>query len=79
MLINNVRIIGLYDINHHEIKDYDVDSLLQNISLAVKKEALPYLNKAEVIGELSIVVSSDSYKDVDSVLNKDSIIFTYLE
>lgn len=79
LLINNVRIIGLYDNNHHEIKDYDIDSYLQDISLAVNKEALPYLNKAEVIGELSIVVSNDSYKNVVSKLNKDSAIFTYLE
>ena len=79
LLINNVRIIGLYDISHQEIKDYDKGSFLQDISLAVNKEALPYLNKAEVIGELSIVVSNDSYKNVDSKLNKKSAIFTYLE
>ena len=79
LLINNVRIIGLYDNNYHEIKDYDIDSYLQDISLAVNKEALPYLNKAEVIGELSIVVSNDSYKNVASKLNKDSAIFTYLQ
>ncbi len=79
LLINNVRIIGLYDNNHHEIKDYDNDSYLQDISLAVNKEALPYLNKAEVIGELSIVVSNDSYKNVSSILNKKSAIFTYLQ
>ena len=79
LLINNVRIIGLYDNNHHEIKDYDIDSYLQDISLAVNKEALPYLNKAEVIGELSIVVSNNSYENVTSKLNKNSAIFTYLQ
>lgn len=78
LLINNVKIIGLYDANKKEIKDYDNDSLLNSICIAVPKDALPYLNKAEVVGDLSIVVGNDTYNKVTSVLNYNSEIFNYL-
>lgn len=79
LLINNVRIIGLYDSNHNKIKDYDTSTILQTISLAVPLEAVPYLNKATVVGELSLSIGNNAYNDVKSVLNKDSIIFEYLD
>lgn len=79
LLINNVKIIGLYDSSKQEIKDYDKDSLLSSICLAVPKDALPYLNKAEVLGELSLVVGNDTYSKTESILNVDSEIFRYLE
>lgn len=79
LLINNIKIIGLYDSNKREIKDYDRDSLLSSICFAVPKDALPYLNKAEVLGELSIVVGNNTYSKTKSVLNKNSELFTYLK
>lgn len=78
LLINNVKVIGLYDSNRQEIKDYDRDSLLSSICLAVPSEVLPILNKAEVLGELSLVVGNNTYNKVESVLNKDSELFIYL-
>lgn len=78
LLINNVKVIGLYDASRQEIKDYDKDSILSSICLAVPSDVLPILNKAEVLGELSLVVGNDTYNKVDSVLNKDSELFNYL-
>lgn len=78
LLINNIKIIGLYDANKREIKDYDNNSILSSICFAVPKDALPYLNKAEVLGELSIVVGNDTYNKTKSVLNVNSDIFEYL-
>lgn len=79
LLINNLKIIGLYDINHNEIKDYDNNTMLETIVLAVPKEAISYLNKAQVLGELSIVIGDNTYKDVKTILNKNASIFEYLE
>jgi len=79
ILLNNVKIIGLYDNNNNEIKDYDTSSILNTISLAVPKEYVNYLNKAVVIGELSILIGNDSYKDSKTTLNKNSAIFDYLQ
>lgn len=78
LLINNVKVIGLYDASRQEIKDYDKDSLLSSICLAVPSEVLPILNKAEVLGELSLVIGNNTYQKVESILNKDSELFDYL-
>lgn len=79
LLINNLKIIGLYDINNKEIKDYDNDSILGTLSLAVPVEAINYLNKASVIGQLSIVVGNNPYTNVKTQLNKNGYIFEYLD
>ena len=79
LLINNVRIIGMYDVNHQEIKDYDNKTILQSICLAVPKDTISYLYKAQVIGQLSLVVGNNGYKNVSSILNKNTDIFEYLK
>lgn len=79
LLINNVKVIGLYDINHKEIKDYDNESLLGTLSLAVPSNSVSYLNKAMVVGELSVVVGNNTYSDVKTSLNKTADIFEYLD
>ena len=79
LLINNVKVIGLYDLNHKEIKDYDNESLLGTLSLAVPSNSVSYLNKAMVVGELSVVVGNNTYSDVKTSLNKSADIFEYLD
>ena len=79
LLISNVRIIGLYDVNNKEIKDFDKDSTLGTISIAVKKNMVPYLNKAIAIGEVSMLIGSDLYDNKSSTMNSSSIIFNYLK
>ncbi len=78
LLINNLRIIGLYDLNHKSILDYDDGAILQNICLAVPSFTVPYLNKALALGKLNIVVGKECYEDVPSYLNEESTIFNYL-
>ncbi len=78
LLINNLRIIGLYDLNHKSILDYDDGAILQNICLAVPSYTVPYLNKALALGKLNIVVGKECYEDVPSHLNEESTIFNYL-
>lgn len=78
LLINNVRIIGLYDLNHKKILDFDNNAVLQNITLALPNDAVSYINKALAIGTLNAVIGKDCYQDVGSSLNVESVVFNYL-
>ena len=79
LLFRNVRIIGLYDSNDREINDYDKDSRANIITLALVPEYVPILNKAIVLGELKIVVGSDTYSRENKIeLNSDSEILKFL-
>lgn len=80
LLIGNARITGMYDNNNKLILDYDSTSKVYIISLAIKKEYVNILNKAKVIGDISIVVNNSVYNANDfSYLNIDSGLFEYLE
>ncbi len=78
LLINNLRIIGLYDLNHKSILDYDDSAILSSVCLAVPSYAVSYLNKAQALGKLNITIGNDCYENVDSYLNEESAIFNYL-
>lgn len=78
LLINKVRIIGLYDLNHKKILDFDNNAVLQNITLALPNDAVSYINKALAIGSLNAVIGKDCYQDVESSLNVESVVFNYL-
>ena len=78
LLITNVRIIGLYDLNHKKILDFDNNAVLQNITLALPNDAVSYVNKALAIGTLNAVIGKDCYQDVGSSLNVESVVFNYL-
>lgn len=80
LILSNARIIGMYDINEMPIQDYDHSSKAYIISLAVDENDVNYLNKAFVIGEVKVIVSSDAYKTgIRSSLNYDSEVFEYLK
>lgn len=78
LLISNVRIIGLYDLNHKKILDFDNSAVLHNIILALPNDAVSYINKALAIGSLNAVIGKDCYQDVGSKLNDESMVFNYL-
>lgn len=79
LLISNAKIIGLYDVNNKEIKDYDKDSKLGTISIAIKKDMVPYLNKALAIGDVSLLVGSNLYKNKVCTMNDTSEVFKLLK
>ena len=80
LLLSNARITGLYDSNNKLILDYDNESRVSIISLAVNSNDVNVLNKAQVIGELSCVIGNNAYKvNLSSVLNKSSKLFEYLD
>lgn len=80
LLISNARITGLYDSNNKPILDYDKDSRVQIISLAIDKDFVNVLNKAQVLGSLNCVINSYTYDmRMESSLNINSKLIEYLE
>ena len=62
------------------IQSYDLDSRVVIISLAVLKEDVSYLNKALMVGNVSVIVNSTTYAvNSSSHLLKDSEVFMYLQ
>lgn len=78
LLISGARITGLYDINNKEIKANNDNYTLGTISIAIKKDMVPILNKAITIGEVSLIVGSDLYNNGSASLNSSSKIFDLL-
>lgn len=80
LFISNVRITGLYDNNNKQILDYDKDSRVSVISIAINENCVNYLNKARMIGEISSVINHNTYETFKKCeLNKDSILLDYLQ
>lgn len=80
LLLSNARITGLYDSNNKPILDYDNDTRVAIISIAINADGVNVLNKAQVVGELNCVISNNAYKvNLSSLLNKKSKLFEYLD
>lgn len=80
LLLSNARITGLYDTNSKPIFDYDNDTKIAIISLAVSKDDVSILNKALMIGNINCVINNNAYKmNLSTVLNRQSKIFEYLD
>ena len=80
LLMENCRITGLFDSQGRMIQSYDNDSRVVIISLAVLKDDVSYLNKALMIGNVSVIVNSTTYAvNSSSHLIRDSEVFMYLQ
>jgi len=80
LLIENCRITGLFDGQGRMIQSYDSDSKAVIISLALMKEDVSYLNKAQMVGSISVIVNAATYNlNSSSRLITDSEVFKYLQ
>lgn len=80
LLLSNARITGLYDTNNKPINDYDNESKVSIITIAINKDAVNAINKALVIGSVNCIVSENAYKyNLSSSLNNSSKLFEYLQ
>ena len=80
LLMENCRITGLFDSQGRTIQSYDIDSRVSIISLALLKEDVSYLNKALMVGSVSVIVNSTTYGvNSSSHLLTDSEVFKYLQ
>ena len=76
LLIENARIIGLYDMTNKAI--IDDRSALNTVSLALKSEMVPYLNKALELGKIKLTVGYNPYSKEETVINLNETILKYL-
>jgi len=68
LLFENIKILSLYDRDGKTIKDFEDNSEVNGITLALNKNYVSYLNKALILGKLTIVVGSNAY-DLTNVSN----------
>ena len=79
LLLSNCRIIGFFDSYGKQIRDYDLDSRVYIVSLAINREHVNILNKSLVLGTINTVVNKNTYNDLgSSILNEKSILIDYL-
>ena len=79
LLIEDCRVIGLFDSQGKPIRYYDSDSRIGIVSIALGKEHVNILNKALMIGTLSLVSDNGSYDDNKTVrLNEDAEVLDLL-
>lgn len=80
LLMENCRITGLYDNSGRQIMDYDNETRVNSISIAIDKDDVTYLNKALMVGSVSMIVNNNTYTNsVSSRLVEDSEVFMYLQ
>ncbi len=80
ILLSNARITGLYDTNNKVINDYDNDSRVYIVSIAVNKDDVNILNKAQVIGNISCVVNKNTYDtNLKTSINSESELFNFIQ
>lgn len=80
LLLSNARITGLYDDNNKLILDYDNDSRVAIITLAINKQDVNVINKAFVLGKINFVINTNAYDtNLIPTLNSESILFDYFD
>lgn len=78
-IISGAQICGLYNTNYEDVnKSENKRSNLAIISLVVNEDMIPILNKAQIVGKLSIVPSSNPYDYRGMSINKEGDIMNYL-
>jgi len=79
LILEDCRITGFYDLNGNEILDFDKNSRISIVSLAINSEDVSLLNKAMMIGTLNCVVKNNTYLDNGTSKQKsESVLFDYL-
>ncbi len=80
LLFEGCRVIGLFDNQGRSIRDYENDVRVAIVTIALNREDISILNKAMMIGNISVLCSSRSYDIFQrSVLNQNSEVLSYLE
>ncbi|MBQ1482471.1 MAG: hypothetical protein IIZ28_02760 [Erysipelotrichaceae bacterium] len=80
LLLEDCRVIGLYDPQGRMIRDYEEEPRILTVCIAVEKEHVKLLNKALMVGSLSVFTSDHSYAvDVRSKLNEGAEVLSYLQ
>lgn len=79
LLISGVKICGLYNSDYEDVNKSDSKrNNLSIISLVITNDMIPILNKAQLIGKISIVPCNYPYEYKTMSINKEGEIMNYL-
>ena len=80
LLIENCRILGMYDNNNRQIFSYNSDLKPYIISIAINKDEATLLNKALMLGDISVLSNGNAYQnDAVSKVNENCSLLEYIQ
>ena len=80
LLMEGCRIVGIYDTQGKPIRSYDKETRAAIVTIAVQKENIPLLNKALMVGNLSVSLSEKAYDmNERATLKEDTEVWEFLK
>ena len=77
-LVSNARVLSIHDSKGYNVTHPKSTKIPNVIVLAVDENSVEYLAKAEKIGTIKLLASSESYDQEEAQLNDTSILIDYL-
>ena len=77
-LVSDARVIAIKDNKGYDIDHPKSTGIPYIIILALNDNSIEYLAKAEKVGSIKLIASSNSYSDLEASLNENSMLLTYL-
>ena len=77
ILFENALVLAKYDEEGKEVRTSD--QKVKTFTIRIKRKDVNYLNKALALGEISAIISSEAYSDLDASLANESKVLEYLE
>lgn len=78
-LISNARVVSIRDNKGYDINHPKSNKTPYMMIVALSEESIEYMSKAEELGEIKIYASSKTYESNEAYINKNSILFDYLD
>ena len=77
-LISNARVLSIHDSKGYNITHPKSSKIPNVILLAIDEKSVEFLAKAEKIGTVKLLASSESYSQHEAMLNENSSVLPYL-
>ena len=77
-MVSDARVIAIKDNKGYDIDHPKSTGIPYIIILALNDNSIEYLAKAEKVGSIKLIASSNSYSDLEASLNENSMLLTYL-
>lgn len=77
-LISNARVLSIHDSKGYNITHPKSTKIPSVIILAIDEKSVEFLAKAEKIGTVKLLASSESYSQQEAMLNESSSVLPYL-
>lgn len=77
-LISNARVLSIHDSKGYNINHPKSSKIPSVIILAIDKKSVEFLAKAEKVGTVKLLASSESYSQQEAMFNENSAVLPYL-